>query len=111
VPSPLVADLDMAIMTVDAGAEQIAVRATDAGFEVVYQGIRLTPAQIVAVAVAEDGRRPGRRPRRRRRHRPRRRRPRADRRRRARVFTPKDCSMTEMVLDIVEVIRRAADRA
>src|SRR2546430_10805859 len=37
------------------GAEQIAVRARDAGFEVVYQGIRLTPEQIVAAAVAEDG--------------------------------------------------------
>ena len=36
------------------GAEQVAVRARDAGFEVVYQGIRLTPAQIVAAAVAED---------------------------------------------------------
>jgi (2R)-ethylmalonyl-CoA mutase len=36
------------------GAEQIAVRARDAGFEVVYQGIRLTPAQLVAAAVAED---------------------------------------------------------
>src|SRR5947209_3318491 len=36
------------------GAEQIAVRARDAGFEVVYQGIRLTPAQIVAAAVHED---------------------------------------------------------
>lgn len=36
------------------GAEQIAVRARDAGFEVVYQGIRLTPAQIVAAAVQED---------------------------------------------------------
>ena len=36
------------------GAEQIAVRARDAGFEVVYQGIRLTPAQIVAAAIAED---------------------------------------------------------
>jgi len=36
------------------GAEQIAVRARDAGFEVVYQGIRLTPAQIVAAAVDED---------------------------------------------------------
>ena len=36
------------------GAEQIAVRARDAGFEVVYQGIRLTPAQIVSAAVAED---------------------------------------------------------
>ncbi|MFF2021473.1 protein meaA [Streptomyces sp. NPDC058171] len=36
------------------GAEQIAVRARDAGFEVVYQGIRLTPEQIVAAALAED---------------------------------------------------------
>jgi (2R)-ethylmalonyl-CoA mutase len=36
------------------GAEQIAVRARDAGFEVVYQGIRLTPAEVVAAAVAED---------------------------------------------------------
>ena len=36
------------------GAEQIAVRARDVGFEVVYQGIRLTPAQIVAAAVQED---------------------------------------------------------
>jgi ethylmalonyl-CoA mutase len=36
------------------GAEQIAVRARDAGYEVVYQGIRLTPAQIAAAAVAED---------------------------------------------------------
>ena len=36
------------------GAEQIAVRARDAGFEVVYQGIRLTPEQIVAAAVEED---------------------------------------------------------
>jgi (2R)-ethylmalonyl-CoA mutase len=36
------------------GAEQIAVRARDVGFEVIYQGIRLTPAQIVAAAVQED---------------------------------------------------------
>jgi ethylmalonyl-CoA mutase len=36
------------------GAEQIAVRARDAGFEVVYEGIRLTPAQIVRAAVDED---------------------------------------------------------
>ena len=35
------------------GAEQVAVRARDVGFEVVYQGIRLTPAQIVAAAVQE----------------------------------------------------------
>ncbi|MGH3346561.1 MAG: cobalamin B12-binding domain-containing protein, partial [Nocardioides sp.] len=36
------------------GAEQVAVRARDAGFEVIYQGIRLTPEEIVAAAVAED---------------------------------------------------------
>ncbi len=36
------------------GAEQIAVAARDAGFEVVYQGIRLTPAQIAAAARDED---------------------------------------------------------
>ncbi len=36
------------------GAEQIAVAARDAGFEVVYQGIRLTPAEIAAVARDED---------------------------------------------------------
>jgi ethylmalonyl-CoA mutase len=36
------------------GAEQVAVRARDAGFEVVYSGIRLSPEQIVAAAVAED---------------------------------------------------------
>jgi len=36
------------------GAEQIAVAARDAGMEVVYQGIRLTPAQIAAAAVEED---------------------------------------------------------
>jgi (2R)-ethylmalonyl-CoA mutase len=35
------------------GAEQIAVRARDAGMDVVYEGIRLTPAQIVASAVQE----------------------------------------------------------
>ena len=36
------------------GAEQVAVRARDAGFEVVYEGIRLTPAQIVDAAREED---------------------------------------------------------
>jgi (2R)-ethylmalonyl-CoA mutase len=36
------------------GAEQIAVAARDSGFEVVYQGIRQTPAQIAAVARDED---------------------------------------------------------
>jgi len=35
------------------GAEQIALRARDAGFEVVYEGIRLTPEQIVAAALEE----------------------------------------------------------
>jgi ethylmalonyl-CoA mutase len=36
------------------GAEQIAVRARDCGMEVVYEGIRLTPAQIVNAAVEES---------------------------------------------------------
>jgi (2R)-ethylmalonyl-CoA mutase len=36
------------------GAEQIAVRARDAGMEVVYAGIRLTPEQIAASAIEED---------------------------------------------------------
>jgi len=36
------------------GAEQIAVKARDAGFEIVYEGIRLTPAQI-ARAAQEEG--------------------------------------------------------
>jgi len=34
-------------------AEQVALRARDAGFEVVYQGIRLTPEQIATAAVEE----------------------------------------------------------
>jgi (2R)-ethylmalonyl-CoA mutase len=36
------------------GAEQIAVAARDSGFEVVYQGIRSTPAEIAAAARDED---------------------------------------------------------
>lgn len=36
------------------GAEQIAVKARDAGFEVIYQGIRLTPDEIVNTALQED---------------------------------------------------------
>ena len=36
------------------GAEQIAVRARDAGMDVVYEGIRLTPAQIVRAALDES---------------------------------------------------------
>ena len=36
------------------GAEQISVAARDAGMEVVYQGIRLTPEQIVNTAIEES---------------------------------------------------------
>ena len=36
------------------GAEQIAVRARDCGMDVVYEGIRLTPSQIVRAAVDES---------------------------------------------------------
>jgi (2R)-ethylmalonyl-CoA mutase len=36
------------------GAEQVAIRARDLGMEVVYEGIRLTPDQIVRAAVDED---------------------------------------------------------
>ncbi len=35
------------------GAEQIAVKGRDAGFEIVYEGIRLTPAQIARAALEE----------------------------------------------------------
>jgi (2R)-ethylmalonyl-CoA mutase len=35
------------------GAEQVAVRARDAGFDVVYEGIRLTPSQIAKSALDE----------------------------------------------------------
>ena len=38
------------------GAEQIAVRARDCGIEVVYEGIRLTPQQIVDAAIEESRR-------------------------------------------------------
>jgi len=36
------------------GAEQIAVRARDCGMEVVYEGIRLTPSQIVRATIDES---------------------------------------------------------
>jgi (2R)-ethylmalonyl-CoA mutase len=36
------------------GAEQVAVRARDAGFEVIYQGIRLSPEAIALAAAQED---------------------------------------------------------
>ncbi|MCB9949124.1 MAG: protein meaA [Rhodospirillaceae bacterium] len=35
------------------GAEQVAVKARDAGFEVVYEGIRLTPHQLATAALEE----------------------------------------------------------
>jgi (2R)-ethylmalonyl-CoA mutase len=35
------------------GVEQIALRARDVGFDVVYEGIRVTPAQLVRAAVEE----------------------------------------------------------
>jgi (2R)-ethylmalonyl-CoA mutase len=35
------------------GAEQIAIKARDVGFDVVYEGIRVTPEQIVASALEE----------------------------------------------------------
>jgi (2R)-ethylmalonyl-CoA mutase len=35
------------------GAEQVAVRARDCGFEVIYDGIRLTPQQIADAAARE----------------------------------------------------------
>jgi ethylmalonyl-CoA mutase len=35
-------------------AEQVAVRARDCGFEVIYQGIRLTPGEIARAAADED---------------------------------------------------------
>ncbi len=36
------------------GSEQVALRARDAGMEVVYQGIRLTPEEIAESALQED---------------------------------------------------------
>ncbi len=36
------------------GSEQIALRARDVGMEVIYQGIRLTPAEIAQSALQED---------------------------------------------------------
>lgn len=35
------------------GVEQIALRARDVGFEIVYEGIRVTPAQLVRAAIEE----------------------------------------------------------
>jgi methylmalonyl-CoA mutase C-terminal domain/subunit len=38
----------------DRGAKTVALALRDAGFEVIYTGIRRSPAEIVAVAVQED---------------------------------------------------------
>ena len=108
------------------------MRARDAGFEVIYQGIRLTPEQIVAAAVAEDvhcvglsilsgshmelvpavldglrGGRPGRRTRRSSAGSSPTRTRRCSRRGVAAVYTPKDFGLTEIMGGIVDVIRRA----
>ena len=114
------------------GAEQIAVRARDVGMEVVYEGIRLTPGEIVQSARDEgvhviglsilsgshgvlgptcsrglrDAGAPA--PGRRRRHHPR-------GRRRAssasagvpRVYTPKDFDLTRIMGEIVDVVAEA----
>ena len=110
------------------GAEQIAVAARDAGMEVVYQGIRLTPEQIAAAAArrgrrrrrpldplglapragARDGPaaagRRGRRARRRRRDHPRRRPAQARRRRASPASTrPKDYRLAEIMADIADL--------
>ena len=117
------------------GAEQIAVAARDAGFEVVYQGIRLTPAQIAAAARDEDvdvvglsilsgshlelvpetlrlpARRRGRRAGRRRRDHPRRRpTPGSWRPGVARVYTPKDFRIATIVADLAELGHRPPSR-
>ena len=116
------------------GAEQIAMRATDAGMEVVYDGIRLTPAEIVERAqvgrplrrpvdlvglasgadrrgAGEHARRgPRARAARRRRHHP------AGRRRAAScgrsvaaVYTPKDFKINAMIGDIVAEVETRFD--
>ena len=109
------------------GAEQIAVRARDAGMDVVYEGIRLTPAQIARSAVDEGVHVIGlsilsgshlelipdviaalgdaRHPRRGRRDHPRRRRRRGSRQAGvAAVYTPKDFEITRILRDIVGIV-------
>jgi (2R)-ethylmalonyl-CoA mutase len=91
------------------GAEQVAVRARDVGFEVIYQGIRLTPAQIVVDGLRAAG---------------------ADdipvvvggiippedaevlrERGVAAVYTPKDYKLTEMMDSIVDLVLAGRRRA
>ena len=117
------------------GAEQIAVKARDVGIEVVYDGIRLTPEEIVQSARDEGvhvvglsilsgshgrarGRRgegaragrPRRRARRRRRHHPRRGRARGWKPAGVkRVYTPKDFDLTAIMNDVVDVVAASAN--
>ena len=112
------------------GAEQIAVRARDAGMEVVYEGIRLTPGADRALGGrrgrardraldplglaprADPGRARGAARRRRRRHPGRGRRDHPRRRRRrccaragvAAVYTPKDFELTRILRDVVGIV-------
>ena len=111
------------------GAEQIAVRARDAGMDVVYEGIRLTPAEIVQAASKEDvhvvglsilsgshlplvkdvvARHARGRPRRRagggRRHHPAGGRARAEAVGVAAVYTPKDFELNRIMADIVRIV-------
>ena len=118
------------------GAEQIAVRARDAGMDVVYDGIRFTADAIVAArsgnarargrpvdpvwlaCVAGARRRrahEGSRPRRRagggRRHHPAGRRQRAESAGVAAVYTPKDFELNRIMSDLVRIVEGAADAA
>ena len=118
------------------GAEQIAVRARDAGMEVVYEGIRLTPAEIVNAALEEGvhvvglsilsgshvplvkrrGRAHARgRARRRagggRRHHPARGRAGSCKAGVAAVYTPKDFELNRIMADIVRIVDAGASRA
>ena len=116
------------------GAEQIAVRARDAGMEVVYEGIRLTPEAIVDAAArkrpcrrafgplrhricrwcgrrrAHEGCR-ARRSGRGRRHHSAGRRRRAGKAGVAAVYTPKDFELNRIMSDLVRIVERAADAA
>ena len=119
------------------GAEQIAVRARDAGIEVVYEGIRLTPAQIVNAAARRG--RPRRRPvdpfrlarplvtevmerhahggprrcagRRRRHHSARGRAETLKAVGVARIYTPKDFDLNAIMADIVELVDERGEKA
>ncbi len=115
------------------GAEQIAVRARDAGMDVVYEGIRLTPAEIVEAARAagrarrgpldplglacsagrgrggaHEGGRARRYPGHRRRHHPAGGCLRAEGRRRGAVYTPKDFELNRIMADVVRIVETGA---